>query len=66
MNISYFKVIGMVGMLAEELSKIAEDGKVTVTEAFDLMKMVCERLGLDFDTEGFELAAGEEGKEEGK
>ncbi len=62
MKINYFKVIGMVGMLAEELSKIAEDGKVTVNEAIGLVEKVCDNLGLDFDKEGFELAAGEEGK----
>ncbi len=55
MKINYFKVIGMVGMLAEELGEIAEDGKVTIKEALDLMEKICERLGLDFDRTGFQL-----------
>ena len=56
-NISAFKVIGMVGMLAEELSTIAADGKVTVNEILSLGRKICENLGLDFDEVGFDLAA---------
>ncbi|MCP3923894.1 MAG: hypothetical protein GY714_15050 [Desulfobacterales bacterium] len=55
MGISTFKVIGMVGMLAEELSNIAADGKVTVQEAVGLVTKICEALGLDLDEEGFKL-----------
>lgn len=60
MKINYFKVIGMVGMLAEELSQIAEDGKVTIKEAVDLIERICEQLGLDFDQAGFQLTETEE------
>lgn len=56
MKVNYFKVIGMVGMLAEELGKVAEDGKVTVTEAIELVKKISLSLGLDFDETGLELA----------
>ncbi|MCP4665311.1 MAG: hypothetical protein GY849_03005 [Deltaproteobacteria bacterium] len=55
MTINVFKVMGMVGMLAEELSTIAADGKVSVTEAFSLVKKICDTLGLDFDDTGFDL-----------
>ena len=58
MTINAFKVMGMVGMLAEELSTIAADGKVTVTEAFNLIKKICDTLGLDFDDTGFDLPTG--------
>ncbi len=44
-----FKVMGMVGMLAEELGNITADGKVTFLEAIDLVTKICEALGFDFD-----------------
>lgn len=56
MKINYFKVIGMIGMLAEELSQIAEDNKITINEALGLIEKICDQLGLDFDQEGFELS----------
>jgi hypothetical protein len=52
MKINFFKILGLLGILARELKKIPEDGKVTITEAINLMKLICERLGLDFDQEG--------------
>ncbi|MCU0286290.1 MAG: hypothetical protein MUF15_07805 [Acidobacteria bacterium] len=55
MNINTFKVIGMVGMLAEELSLIAADGKVSVNEAIGLIKKICKSLDLDFDEVGFDM-----------
>lgn len=60
MKLNYFKVIGMVGMLAEELSKIAEDGKITIKEAVELVEKICEQLGLDFDQAGVQLIGTEE------
>lgn len=60
MKINYFKVIGMIGMLAEGLSQIAEDGKVTINEALDLMGKICEHLGLDFDRTGLQLTEAKE------
>ncbi|HLP59184.1 MAG TPA: hypothetical protein VK186_10160 [Candidatus Deferrimicrobium sp.] len=55
MDVKTFKVIGMVGMLAEELSLIAADGKVTVNEAIGLIKKICKNLDLDFDEVGFDM-----------
>lgn len=63
MKINYFKVIGMIGMLAEELSRIAEDGKITIKEALDLIEKICDQLGLDFDQAGIKLEAPEEPEE---
>jgi hypothetical protein len=56
MHVNTFKVMGLVGMLAEELSVIAADGKVSVTEALGLIKKVCKQLDLDFDEVGFDLS----------
>ena len=63
MKISYFKVIGMIGMLAEELSQIAEDGKINIKEALNLIEKICEQMGLDFDNEGIEIAGNPEDAE---
>ena len=60
MKINYFKVIGMIGMLAEELTRISEDGKITIKEAVDLVEKICEHLGLDFDQAGVQLTGTEE------
>ncbi|MDH3973552.1 MAG: hypothetical protein OEV42_04655 [Deltaproteobacteria bacterium] len=60
MSINTFKVMGMVGMLAEELNGIAADGKVTINEAIDLVRKISEALGLDFDEAGLDLLAKEE------
>jgi hypothetical protein len=32
-NINFFKVLGLVGLLCNELAQIAEDGKISVHEA---------------------------------
>ena len=60
MKVNYFKVIGMIGMLAEELNQIAEDGKVTINEALGLMEKICEQLGLDFDRTGLQFTEAKE------
>jgi hypothetical protein len=51
MKVSFFKVLGLVGMLAEELSAAAVDGKVTVDEALRIVGKICEALGIEFIAE---------------
>lgn len=53
MKVSFFKVLGLVGVLAEELSKAAMDGKITVKEALSIVEAICEQLGIELDKEGF-------------
>ena len=52
MNVSWFKVFGLIGILAEELSKAASDGKITINEAIVIVARICTSLGIDFDTKG--------------
>lgn len=49
MQINYFKVLGLVGLLASELTKAAEDGKITVDEAITIIGKLCAVLGLELD-----------------
>jgi hypothetical protein len=51
MKIGFFKVLGLVGMLAEELTAAAVDGKITVDEALRIVGKICEALGIEFITE---------------
>jgi hypothetical protein len=51
MKIGFFKVLGLVGMLAEELSAAAADGKVTVKDALRIVERICDALGIEFIAE---------------
>ena len=55
MKISFFKAISLVGLLAEELSEMSADGKITIKEAIGLVEKICEKLGIDFDKEGIDI-----------
>ena len=55
MKVGFFKILGLMGLLAEELSNAAIDGKITIKEAITIISKICEALGLDFDTEGLDL-----------
>ena len=59
MKISFWKALSLVGLLAEELSTAAADNKITVAEALHIIESLCERLGIDFDKAGFDLAKSE-------
>lgn len=54
-KIGYFKIIGLIGLLAEELTIAAEDGKITVSEAIRIVVKICETLNLDFDIQEFKI-----------
>jgi len=64
MKISFWKALSLVGLLAEELTKAAVDNKITVAEALHIIEALCERLGVDFDKAGFDLAKSKFDKEE--
>jgi hypothetical protein len=51
MKVSFFRVLGLVGLLAEELSLAAVDGKITVDEALRIVKRICDALGIEFVAE---------------
>lgn len=55
MKVGFFRIIGLFGLLAEELTIAAEDGKITVAEAIKIVTRICEALGIDFDATGFDL-----------
>ena len=59
MKISFWKALSLIGLLAEELSNAATDNKITVAEALHIVEALCERLGVDFDKAGFDLAKSE-------
>ncbi len=42
-------------LIAEELVVAAADGKITVTEAFNLIDTLCAELGVDFDKTGVQF-----------
>lgn len=46
MNINFFKILGLIGTLSAELSKIAEDGKVEPAELLTLGIAICGNLNL--------------------
>lgn len=55
MKVTFFKILGLVGLLAEELTKAAVDNKITAKEAINIIQMICTALGINFDTEGINL-----------
>lgn len=48
MKISVLKVIGLVFLLAEELTKAAKDGQVTAEEGLAIIVKLCEALEIKF------------------
>ena len=55
MKITWFKALGLIGLLASELTKVAEDGKITITEALTVVSKICLELGINFDTTGLTM-----------
>ena len=51
----FFKILGLVGLLADKLMAAAKDGKVTIAEGLDIIRAICSQLGIDFDETGWEL-----------
>jgi len=60
MTIGFFKVIGLIGLLANELTAAAVDGKITAREAISIMEKICAALGIDLDKTGLELGEEDE------
>ncbi len=57
MKTGFFKIIGLIGLLSEELSTAAEDGRITIAEAVRIVQRICDALGIDFDNTGYEWFA---------
>jgi len=53
----FFKALAIMGIIAAWSDKALEDGKITVTEGFDLLAKLAENLGLPMAFEVPELAA---------
>jgi len=49
MKISFFSILGMIGMLAQELTKAASDGKITADEALRIVEKICEQIGVSLE-----------------
>lgn len=52
MKISWWKAVGMAGLLADELTKAGADGKVSFDEALVIAKDLSVQAGLSFDDKG--------------
>lgn len=50
----WIKIVGIVRLLAAELSAAAADKKITIAEAFKILGVVCKEFGIDLDTSGFD------------
>jgi hypothetical protein len=55
MKISFWKALGMVGLLADELTKAGVDGKVSFDEGLVIAKNLASTAGLTFDDKGTTL-----------
>ncbi len=55
MKISFWKILSLAGLLAEELSEAAADNKITVAEALHVVEKICKSIGIDFDKDGFDV-----------
>lgn len=55
MKFGIFKILGLMGLLAEELGAAASDGKISLREAVNIVIKICEALGIKFDDEGIDL-----------
>lgn len=56
-KISWFKALGMAGLLADELTTAAADGKISVDEALSMAHNLAAAAGLTTDTDDIALAA---------
>ena len=52
MRVSFWKALGMVSLVADELTKAGADGRVTFDEALVLAKNIGTAAGLQFDDAG--------------
>jgi hypothetical protein len=54
-KISWFKALGMVGLLAAELTEAGQDNRITVDEALRIATDLAKASGIGVDTVGMEL-----------
>ncbi len=54
-RVGFFSILGLIGTLAEELNKAAEDNKITITAGLHIAKELCGKIGVEWDDEGLEL-----------
>ena len=59
-KINLFTVLGLLGLLAQELTLIAQDNRVTIKEALAMVEKICVQLGIEFDSTGIEIPTGVE------
>lgn len=48
-KLNFLKIMGLVGMLTDEMINIEKDGKVTITEGITLIDKICNSLNMKFD-----------------
>lgn len=52
MKVSMWKVLGIIGLLADELTKAGVDNRITVDEALLMVARIAPTVGLQFDETG--------------
>jgi len=48
-KLNFLKIMGLVGMVTDEMITIEQDGKVTITEGLTLIDKICNSLDIKFD-----------------
>jgi hypothetical protein len=46
-NVNWFKIFTVIGILESKLSKALEDGKIDFQEAMDLILTICSTLDIE-------------------
>lgn len=54
-KVSFWKALGMIGLVADELTKAGADNKITVDEALVIAKNLAVASGVAFDDAGSKL-----------
>lgn len=52
---NFFKLLMVAMSLGSKLAEAAEDGKITVDEALEIIASVASDLGFDFGSEGVDV-----------
>ena len=48
-KMNFLKIMGLIGMVTDEMIQIEQDGKVTITEGLTLIDKICNNLNIKFD-----------------
>jgi hypothetical protein len=54
MKVSFFKVLGMIGTISEQLTSASIDGRIDIFEAVEIVRVICDQLGIVFELEHYQ------------